>query len=488
MKLLSILLIVTHIILNTVTAAAAATSGALDPLEFTCPTGALPSTEEDWRRVCGGMLEPEAKPASLGSGAIHRHLSREERETVTETDNKSEIYKFMTPAKNQGGVGSCTAFAIAACIEYLVPGLTVSEAELFLRIRLLGKLGRSDNGIGLHSYVTLLREGVVRSEDFIPYDDFSAYAELRDMRASPEYKEDLDYYLDTKKFRMRRKKEAEAYPLDEEKGTENLVLKAGFAPFIKKSEVLAASDDFKESVEDILRDRGLPSTALVSPTWRVKPFHVKYRGVVHCEVREGYWRDQIFNCFPLKIRPKAGEDMSPDILNYFKHILNSVPIVVTVPVFDKLMWHYPIVSMANNYTINIPSPEPSGKKNYHAICLCGYDNSIAVTGGKGAFRIKNSWWGSAWADKGFAWLSYDYVKKYIGSAMVILTHPTEMFIDMDRLTSATDAKDRKKDYTTSDVRVTDYRTPDDDRAQTAFDAMLAAYDATPVALERKARR
>jgi hypothetical protein len=424
MKLLSAFIIITHIILNTVTAAAAA-SGTLDPLEFTCPTGALPSTEEDWRRVCGGVVGPETKPASLGSGAAYRRLAGIEKEAVTATESKSEIYKFMTPAKSQGCVGSCTAFAIAACIEYLVPGLTVSEAELFLRIRLLGKLGRSDNGIGLHSYVTLLREGVVRSEDFISYDKYN------------------DYFYKRKNLK-------------------------GLA----ESEVLAASDDFKDSVEDILKDRGLPSTALVSPVWRVKPFHVKYRGVVHCEVREGYWRDQIFNCFPLKTRPKAGDDMSDDILNYFQHILNSVPIVVTVPVFDKVMWHYPTVSMANNYTINIPSPEPSGKKNYHAICLCGYDDSIAVTGGKGkgAFRIKNSWWGSAWADKGFAWLSYAYVRKYISDAMVILTHPTEMFIDADTKVGARPVDD-EREY--------------DIVATTAFDAMLAAYNATPDALERK---
>jgi|GEM_PF-3551041 len=308
MKLLSAFIIITHIILNTVTAAAAAASGTLDPLEFTCPTGALPSTDEDWRRVCGGMLEPEAKPASLGSGAIHRHLSREERETVTETASKSEIHKFMTPAKSQGCVGSCTAFAIAACIEYLVPGLTVSEAELFLRIRLLGKLGRSDNGIGLHSYVTLLREGVVRSEDFIPYDKYNAYFQSLQARAKPAYKEDWDYYHRTGEFQIRHRGETLI----------NLLEEGNFAPPIEayaegKFPKIAIFDDFKESVEDILKDRGLPSTALVSPTWRVKPFHVKYRGVLHCEVREGYWRDQIFNCFPLKTRPKAGEDMSDDI-------------------------------------------------------------------------------------------------------------------------------------------------------------------------------
>lgn|GEM_PF-3481239 len=198
--------------------------------------------------------------------------------------------------------------------------------------------------------------------------------------------------------------------------------------------------------------------------------------------------------------------------------MNSVPIVVTVATFTKSdfkdgnTWGQNEDGnrslQARGCIIDIPASgapssfytgEESNLNGWHAICLCGYDNSIAVTGskGKGAFRIKNSWKVQnkvtqkidiPWADKGSAWLSYDYVKQYIGSAMVILTHPTDMFIDMDRLTRSTDAKDREKYYTLPDVRGTDYRTPDDDRAETAFDAMLAAYNATPVALEQKARR
>lgn len=402
MKFLFALTIIMPILLHPISFAASCT---LEPLETICATGCLPSTEEDWRRVCGGMIGPELPSASISSGAAYRSLSRAEREVVTPTTSKSILR--MTSAKNQGCIGSCTAFAIAACIEYLVPGLTVSEAELFLRIKLLGKLGRSDDGVGIHSYVTLLREGVVRSEDFIPYDKYNEY------------------------FYKRKNLQA-----------------------LAESELVAASDDFKESVEDILRDRELPPTILVQPVWRVKPFHVKYRGIIECEVREGYWREQVFNCFPLKTAP-----MSDGILDYFKHVLNSVPIVVSVATLDQAMWHPPYASMTNEYTVNVPSPEPSGDRNYHAICFCGYDNV------RKAFRIKNSWsypTGKIWADNGFAWLSYAYVKKYIGSAMVILTHPTDTFIDADIEAS---------------VRSTRVISEHDRIATTTFDAMLAAYNA-----------
>lgn len=427
MKLLSILIILLH---NVINPTAAAAISAIEPLEFTCTTGCLPSAEEDWRRVCGGLVGLEPKSSSLSSGvislscgAINRPLSRAERERVTSVESRSIL--LMTPAKYQSYIRSCSAFAVAACIEYLVPGLTVSEAELYLRIRLLGELGRSNDGAGLHNYVALLREGIIRAEDFIPYEDWVMY-------------------------------------------------------FCKRN-VLAISDDFKDSVEDIVRHRAIPHTAVVKPSWRIKPFYIKYRGVVECEVREGYWREQIFNCFPLKTRPEAGEDMSEDILNYFKHILNSVPIIVSVATFiesdfkDGDTWGSntegnrrlqargciidipergapPIYKIAKG---NINDP----RNGWHALCFCGYDNSML--GGKGAFRIKNSW-SPFWADNGFAWLSYAYVKEYIGSAMVILTHPTDGFIDADLARG---------------VRPTAVTREYDRVATATFDTMLAAYNA-----------
>lgn len=44
----------------------------------------------------------------------------------------------------------------------------------------------------------------------------------------------------------------------------------------------------------------------------------------------------------------------------------------------------------------------------HAIWLCGYDDGLEAHGYKGYFRGVNSW-GEAWGDKGFFWLSYDFI-------------------------------------------------------------------------------
>lgn len=56
--------------------------------------------------------------------------------------------------------------------------------------------------------------------------------------------------------------------------------------------------------------------------------------------------------------------------------------------------------------IVVSQPTEEFKKyGAHAICLCGYDDKI------GAFKFKNSW-GAEFGDNGFAWISYDYVKRH----------------------------------------------------------------------------
>ena len=62
-----------------------------------------------------------------------------------------------------------------------------------------------------------------------------------------------------------------------------------------------------------------------------------------------------------------------------------------------------------DYRLDMPDKEhlPAGVEidGGHAICLCGYDDSL------GAFRFKNSW-GTGWGDQGYAWISYDYIKNH----------------------------------------------------------------------------
>jgi len=45
----------------------------------------------------------------------------------------------------------------------------------------------------------------------------------------------------------------------------------------------------------------------------------------------------------------------------------------------------------------------------HAICIAGYDDKLKV------FKFKNSW-GTEWADQGYGYLPYEYMKKYCSDA------------------------------------------------------------------------
>jgi len=53
-------------------------------------------------------------------------------------------------------------------------------------------------------------------------------------------------------------------------------------------------------------------------------------------------------------------------------------------------------------------PMPAASDQYqggHAICIAGYDDT------KKLFKFKNSW-GSSWGNKGYGYLTYDYMKQY----------------------------------------------------------------------------
>lgn len=57
--------------------------------------------------------------------------------------------------------------------------------------------------------------------------------------------------------------------------------------------------------------------------------------------------------------------------------------------------------------IAFPGPT-SHYRGGHAIVAAGYDDNLMIGADKGAFLIRNSW-GTAWANAGYAWLSYKYV-------------------------------------------------------------------------------
>jgi len=67
-----------------------------------------------------------------------------------------------------------------------------------------------------------------------------------------------------------------------------------------------------------------------------------------------------------------------------------------------------------------PMPQ-SGQRPYggHAVMVCGYDDGRKIGNDVGALLIRNSW-GTGWGDKGYGWLPYGYILKYLSSDFWVL--------------------------------------------------------------------
>lgn len=100
----------------------------------------------------------------------------------------------------------------------------------------------------------------------------------------------------------------------------------------------------------------------------------------------------------------------------------KTPVAVAVPVWWKSDGYFdagwedgPDIQMPTpvnlqNFLNNTSPPNVSG---WHAVAVCGYDDS------KGRFEFKNSWEGPfwSWGDNGFGTLPYDYITAYAREAM-----------------------------------------------------------------------
>lgn len=114
-------------------------------------------------------------------------------------------------------------------------------------------------------------------------------------------------------------------------------------------------------------------------------------------------------------------DVDDDIPSKIKAVLHGSrrPLVVSVPVWFKSSGYFdagwdwgPHVQMPNPVQVKLWLQEnvdkalaSSNEDGWHAIAICGYDNSNA------RFEFKNSW-GSFWGEGGYGTIPYEYISEY----------------------------------------------------------------------------
>lgn len=366
-------------------------------------TGALPSTLEDWERV-GVPLFSSSRAVERGNrlscGILQLGTFRLS-EFPKLPDASPEI--LMSEVKDQGCEhGFCTAFAVCACAE-AITGKVFSESELILRLKTERGDDKTCDGSYLYLYPMLLRCGLVLNEDFPKYDAFELYIQIRKNQSDP-------------------KKHNPAFPL------------------LESSERFCGnSEDYQDAITSFkswCKKANKPMPITMRPSWG------------HAVISAKNYKGDLVRKYPqfqreFKERPHIGFTVmlldahsyyeasfkmeriavfephhpSGDPLHSLKiKLLQKTPIALCIKTFAKYKfdadgkrviektWLGTAPKLENNYKIDAP---PSEYERYggHALCLCGYDDS------KGAFRIKNSW-STTWADKGYAWLSYDYVAQH----------------------------------------------------------------------------
>jgi hypothetical protein len=117
------------------------------------------------------------------------------------------------------------------------------------------------------------------------------------------------------------------------------------------------------------------------------------------------YRGTSYGAFFISRGPPSGPQQNHYLTPLRQRLANNDPFVLGFPVYSEF----------DNYQCNQvvePPADPGTYRGLHAAAVVGYDDTWA---GVGAFKIVNSY-GSSWGCYGYAWLSYEFVRKYAWEA------------------------------------------------------------------------
>jgi hypothetical protein len=325
--------------------------------------------------------------------------------------------------------------------------LKFSEAELFIRVKTSSEVpARHIDGSALDSYSKIVEEGLVEEQYFLPYEVYNTY--VKERTKIKEAHEDGQDMPVSRIHRMLLTRAVRDRP-------------PVYGDFCKHS----MSADYADSIQEFKDWRvkkqsefgEMPS--IIKPCWRVEKSWGVCTGITTAQLDRSQDIVLIQECVnpgtgivvtPAIILPASKEYLGknayfngfrthlclPTSIDDLKRILaEGFPIAIGIDTFVK----YDVVSAIDGtskkikiidfwgdeaylssveYRLDMPekSSLPVGVEvdGGHAVCLCGYDDTNR------AFRFKNSW-GPGWGDKGYAWLSYDYVKHHSKGRGVCVT-------------------------------------------------------------------
>jgi hypothetical protein len=290
----------------------------------------------------------------------------------------------QSPVKNQGGRGTCVAFAVCAALETF-PGVPtdLSEQLLYATVKLhqnevdrwLRALGRPlqlGEGNSLATYVPLFELVGTCAEAFLPYDPDPR-------RAGPSVPEEIRRYLELAQIGAR-----DLLAMRDAYG------KYGFAP--ADAELLDAA-----AAQDIGRlQRALDEGVLAIP--------VTY--LVHGPNWSGLGEDQ----------PEAAAGrravVHPGLLHRYRRPGAGSWWSYGQAKLDCGSRGEDFVTRVRDGGLEVGAdPDPKGELyGGHAVTIVGYDDR--------GFLIKNSW-GEAWGEGGYATLLYDYHALYATAALLL---------------------------------------------------------------------
>ncbi len=139
-----------------------------------------------------------------------------------------------------------------------------------------------------------------------------------------------------------------------------------------------------------------PYNCVIQPDATQKSDALEYRGI-------GY------GAFFIKTGPPEDPELNNNLTPLKQWLADDDPFLIGFPVYDEFYSAGPYA-----YACNVPIGPPADPTSFHglhAVAVVGYDDYF----GGGAFKIVNSW-GTSWGCDGYAWLSYEFVKKYAWEA------------------------------------------------------------------------